>query len=77
MVSVPSNIAEGHARQSRLEFKHFLSIAKGSLAEVETQLFIAERRKYITLKTLEHLLALSDEISKMLTSLHSKLAPNR
>jgi len=42
-VSVPSNIAEGQAHNSTAEFRNFLSIAHGSLAEVETQLLIAER----------------------------------
>ncbi len=42
-VSVPSNIAEGAGRKSPAEFKRFLSIAQGSLAEVETQLEIARR----------------------------------
>jgi four helix bundle protein len=40
-ISVPSNIAEGQARFSHKEFKHFLSTAKGSLAELDTQLLLA------------------------------------
>lgn len=46
-VSIPSNIAEGAARNSDKEFVHFLYIALGSLAEVETQLLIAERLNYL------------------------------
>jgi len=39
-VSIPSNIAEGNGRQTKGEFQHFLRIAKGSAAELETQLLI-------------------------------------
>jgi four helix bundle protein len=73
VVSVPSNIAEGQARQSTAEFRHFLSIAQGSLAEVETQLLLATRFKYLSTQKTEPTLSLSKEISKMLTSLKSKL----
>ena len=47
-VSVPSNIAEGAARLSRKEFRQFLSIARCSLAEIETQLLIAQNLGYCT-----------------------------
>src|SRR5436305_9813990 len=47
-VSVPSNIAEGQGRGSPQEFKHFISIAMGSLTEIETQLLIAQRLSYIS-----------------------------
>ena len=46
-VSIPSNIAEGHARQHNKEFKQFLHIALGSVAEVDTQLCIARELEYI------------------------------
>ena len=73
-VSVPSNIAEGQARQSTAEFKNFLSISHGSLAEVETQLLLAIRFKYLTSQQAAAALSLREEISKMLSSLRSKLA---
>jgi four helix bundle protein len=47
-VSVPSNIAEGAARISKREFAQFLSVARGSLAEVETQILIAKDLSYLT-----------------------------
>ena len=47
-VSIPSNISEGAARDSKKEFIHFLFIALGSIAECETQLEISKRLKYIS-----------------------------
>ena len=47
-VSVPSNVAEGAARISKREFAQFLSVARGSLAEVETQILIAKDLGYLT-----------------------------
>ena len=74
-VSVPSNIAEGQARNSTAEFRNFLSIARGSLAEVETQLLIAERLKYIDSEKLGEILNIQTEINKMTNALMNKLAP--
>ena len=78
-VSVPSNIAEGHARSSTKDFLRFLSIAMGSLAEIETQLEISARLEYINEIKLGELLATTDELGRMLRglrkSLSSKLAP--
>ncbi|OGN49624.1 MAG: four helix bundle protein [Caulobacterales bacterium RIFCSPHIGHO2_01_FULL_67_30] len=72
-VSVPSNIAEGCARRSTPEFLRFLSIARGSLAEVETQLIIAQRLTYLEDAALTRLLDSADEISRVLSGLISKL----
>lgn len=66
-VSIPSNIAEGYSRSHRLEYIQFLSIAKGSLAELETQILIL-KRVYPNLDYNEIELLLL-EISKMLTKL--------
>lgn len=72
-VSIPSNIAEGNERESLKEFLHFLSIARGSLAEVETQLEIAARLGYIESEKLNNLLQNTDEIGKMLNGLQKTL----
>ena len=76
VVSIASNIAEGHARKSTAEFKNFLSIARGSLAEVETQLLIAQRLSYINKQRLETILSIQVEVNKMTNALISKLTPN-
>jgi len=75
-VSVPSNIAEGHARGGRAEYKQFLIISRGSLAEVETQLIIAERLDYATQAQLAPIISLHEEVGKMLNALLKKLVPS-
>jgi four helix bundle protein len=47
-LSIPSNIAEGAARQTKKEFIHYLHIAQGSLSELDTQLELAKRLQYLT-----------------------------
>lgn len=73
-VSVPSNIAEGQARQHRNEFRQFLFIAKGSLAEAHTQILISNRLDYLTNEELENLNKNINELQKMLHSLIKKLS---
>jgi len=68
-VSVPSNIAEGQARFSQKEFHHFLSQARGSLVEIETQLLIAKDLKYLQPVKADGLLAAADELGKILNGL--------
>jgi four helix bundle protein len=72
-VSIPSNIAEGHARDSRKEFLHFLSIALGSLAELETQLFLAQRLTYVTREELSASLVKTEELGRMIRGLQKSL----
>lgn len=72
-ISIPSNIAEGHARSSTKEFLQFIAIAKGSLAEAETQLLFAERRQWISPSDRQQVLALCDEVNRMLTSMQKSL----
>ncbi len=55
-ISVPSNIAEGIGRQSNKETIHFLHIAKGSLNEVETQIYLAHDLEYISVEELNDIL---------------------
>jgi four helix bundle protein len=68
-VSVPSNIAEGQGRRKDREFHHHLSIAHGSLREVETQLVIAQRLGYIPAEKLQELLVESSEVGRLITGL--------
>ncbi len=70
-VSVPSNIAEGWGRQSRKSYVQFLKIARGSLCEVETQLYIAKELRLLS--EIKHLEEQISEISRMLNSMISKL----
>ncbi len=75
-VSFPSNISEGHARQGK-EFLFFLSVARGSLAEAETQLLLAVRFGYLTEESIANAEGLIMEIRKMASSLANKLAVHR
>jgi len=68
-VSVPSNIAEGQARFSRKEFHHFLSVARGSLVEIETQLIIARNLGYASPRENQALLDEAAELGRILNGL--------
>ncbi|MBD2664063.1 hypothetical protein B6N60_03678 [Richelia sinica FACHB-800] len=75
--SVPANIAEGHARgTTKIDFAHFLAIAKGSLMETETFLMLAVRLNNLTPEQANPTLSLITEISKMLTSLRYRILNN-
>jgi four helix bundle protein len=73
VVSVPANIAEGHARDSTKEFLHHISIALGSLAEVETMLVLAREFGYSDPAVVAALLQNTDEEGKMLRGLQKTL----
>ncbi|SHK64482.1 four helix bundle protein [Fibrobacter sp. UWEL] len=75
-VSIPSNIAEGYERKSVNEYIHFLSIARGSKAELETQLFICEQLNFGNKEKLKEMEGLCLEIGKMLNRMISSLSPN-
>jgi four helix bundle protein len=72
-VSIPSNIAEGQDRNSYKEFINFLSIARGSRAELETQLQICVEVGYLSPQNISNAMSLLQELGKMLSSLISKL----
>jgi len=72
-VSVPSNLAEGAARQSTAEYLRFASIALGSAAELETQLILAGRLGYCDRVRVDALLGRLDEIRRMLAALIAQL----
>jgi four helix bundle protein len=68
-VSVPSNIAEGYERQTNKEFIQFLYIAKGSCAELRTQLYLSIKLNYLSKKDGMILVEKTESISKMLHKL--------
>jgi four helix bundle protein len=73
-VSVPSNIAEGQGRNSTREFVHHLSIAHGSLREVETQAIIAGRLNYAHAEAIEQLLNAFAETGRLIRGLMNALS---
>jgi four helix bundle protein len=72
-VSVPSNIAEGQARKHTAEFRQFLYQALGSLAEVDTQLFLAQDLRYLEKTDVADAELLIGELQKMIYSLLGRL----
>ncbi|MEW6125539.1 MAG: four helix bundle protein [Acidobacteriota bacterium] len=72
-ISIPSNIAEGQGRKSAGEFAHFLSIAYGSLREVETQILIAERLGYLPPQASQNIIVLTSEIGRSINGLSNSL----
>ena len=72
-VSIASNIAEGQARGSNKDFIRFLSISQGSRAELDTQLEICRRLKYIPEDEIIIAKNLSNETGRMMTNLAKKL----
>jgi four helix bundle protein len=76
-VSLPSNLAEGHARSGAGEFSRFISIAMGSLAELETQVMLSKELGYLDAAVSESLLGDMDVIGKMLRGLAKSINRRR
>lgn len=72
-VSVASNIAEGRGRLNQGEFRQFLGVALGSVFEIKTQLVVADRLEMGNKQKIDEAAALSEQISKMLTSLVNRI----
>ena len=76
-VSVMSNIAEGFERKTTTDFSHFLYIAKGSLGELKSQLFLTARLKLIPPAVFGPTYSLADETGKVISGLISSLTQNQ
>lgn len=72
-VSIPANIAEGYGRSPRGDYLHPLSIANGSLKELETHLLLSIRLNYLQEKDAEPALQSASELGRMLAALMRKL----
>jgi four helix bundle protein len=72
--SIPSNIAEGYGRLGRREYRQFLSVARGSNFELQTQLEIARSLGYCDNTLLERAQSLSEEVGKMIYAISTKLS---
>ena len=73
-ISVPSNVAEGQGRWGTGEFVHFLGIAHGSLCELETQVHIAVRLRFVTSDAARPAFQLATEVGKLIQGLRKSLA---
>ena len=76
-VSIPANIAEGHGREHLGDYLHHLSIANGSLMELETHLLIAAKLSYLQESQLELILSRTAEVGRMLAGLIRALKKKR
>lgn len=72
-VSVPSNIAEGNARGTTRDYARFISIAYGSLAEVQTQILLASKLGFVTETRISIVIALAERVGMMLLRLRQSL----
>jgi four helix bundle protein len=73
-LSVPSNVAEGHERDSDREFARYLNISQGSCGELRTQLYISRKLEFLNKTDFDRLVGESREISAMLRGLNKNVA---
>ena len=73
-IAIPSNIAEGHSRLGAGEFRRFVSIARGSVGEIDTQIAVAVALNFIGADEVAPLSAQLDRLSKMLFGLYRRLS---
>jgi four helix bundle protein len=71
--SIPANIAEGNARGTRRDYGHFISIARGSAAELETFLLLIRRLELAPIDEVNEVLGRAEEVGRMLNALRIKL----
>jgi len=76
VISIPSNIAEGHGRNSDKEIVRFLDIARGSIYELDTQIEISKQLSYLKPKDFNIIFSLLDETSRMLSGLRKSKTQN-
>lgn len=76
-VSIPANIAEGHTRATRKEYAHFVSIARGSTAELETLLLLAEQVGFLRSDEVQPVIGVAEDVGRMLTRLYERLKEPR
>lgn len=72
-VSIPANIAEGHGRLGDRELARYLSIARGSLREVETHLIIARRLNFLSDEEFDQLHSITEEVGRLLFGLYRRV----
>lgn len=75
-ISIPSNIADGKGRLTGRDRAHFFCQARGSLLELETQILIAQKLKYISDRAADSLMRVSAELGRMLNALIESIRPS-
>jgi len=73
VVSISSNIAEGHGRPGRKDFANFVSIALGSAAELETQVILSQDLEFLPESKASEILAIIERVQQMLHKLYQAL----